>query len=187
MNVIARKKNAAPNGTAFRASLDARLLSALLGSSLFGGLLGLSGFRSSLGDLGHALFFLGLVLGGSSFLLGLLGFTSGLLGVLLGTLFLGGLLGSALLGGLGGLLGGGSLLGGLLGCLALLELVGGGTELVGEALDASAGIDELLLAREERVALVAPCTLRNRDGYRVSFLLLWYALVSDQGSKQSKV
>lgn len=114
------------------------LLGTLLGSSFLGSLLGLGGFRSSLGDLGHALFFLGLVLGGSSFLLGLLGFTSGLLGVLLGTLFLGGLLGSALLGGLGGLLGGGSLLGGLLGCLALLELVGGGTELVGEALDASA-------------------------------------------------
>ena len=51
------------------------LLGALLGSSLFGGLLGLSGLSSSLGDLGDALLFLGLVLGSSSFLLGLLGIT----------------------------------------------------------------------------------------------------------------
>ena len=181
------------------------LLGAFLGSSLFGGLFGLGGLSSSLGDLGDALLFLGLVLGSSSLLLGLLGIASGFLGVLLGALFLGSLLGSTLLGGLGGLLGGGSLLGGLLGGLALLELVGGGTELVGEALDTSAGIDELLLTREERMALVAeindelglgraglegvaaPCTRRNRDGYRVSLLLLLCALVSDQGVKQSKI
>ena len=54
----------------------------------------------------------------------------------------------------GGLLGGlaaGLLLGGL-----LLEHGGGSVaELVGEALDASTGVDELLLAGEERVALVA--------------------------------
>lgn len=112
--------------------------------------------------------------------LGGLGLSSGLLdGSLCGSL--GGLLGS-LLGKLSstlGLLGSLSLSGGLasglglsslgslgsLGLLSLLELGGSGaTELVGEALDASTGVDELLLAGVERVALVAKLDLHLGHG-----------------------
>ena len=66
-----------------------------------------------------------------------------------------GFLGLALgLGGSGGLLG--SLLAGdLLGGFLLADLRGSVAELVGEALDASTGVDELLLAGVERVALGA--------------------------------
>ena len=76
---------------------------------------------------------------------GVFGSTLGLLGSLLLALDLCGSLKLGVLGCTGGL--GGLLLfeGGL----------GGTAELVGEALDASAGIDELLLARVERVAGVA--------------------------------
>ena len=81
--------------------------------------------------------------------------SGGLLGELGSAL---GLLGSL---GLGSGLLGGELLGGLLGALLLggcgtSELRGcGATELVGKALDASAGVNELLGAGVERVALVA--------------------------------
>ena len=107
--------------------------------------------------------------------LGGLGLGSDLLdGSLCGSL--GGLLGSLLgkLSGTLGLLGSLSLSGGslraasasaalaalaALASLSLLELGGGGaTELVGEALDASTGVDELLLAGVGTVALVASST-----------------------------
>ena len=112
--------------------------------------------------------------------LGGLGLSSGLLdGSLCGSL--GGLLGSllgelsstlSLLGSLslsGGLASGLGLssLGGLgsLGLLSLLELGGSGaTELVGEALDASTGVDELLLAGVELVALVENLNLHLGHG-----------------------
>ena len=116
----------------------------LLGSSL--GLGGLSG------DLGGSL---GLSLGGlGSGLLGVLSSTLGLLG---GLGLSGGLASSLGLGGLG--------LAGGLGGSGLLELGGSGaTELVGEALDASTGVNELLLAGVERVALVAEVDGQGRDG-----------------------
>ena len=110
-----------------------------LGGSL-GGLLGRS-LSGSLGSLGSGLL---LVLGGTLGLLGGLGLALGLLGS----------------GGLGGL----GLAGGL-GSSGLLELGGSGaTELVGEALDASTGVDELLLAGVERVALVAQVNRQRGDG-----------------------
>ena len=92
------------------------------------------------------------------------------------------LLGLLLLGSLGA--------SGLLGGLALEGGLGGATELVGEALDASTGVNKLLLAGVERVALVAkldtdlgdrgaghegvtagaaaPCTPCTRDEFQVS-------------------
>ncbi len=83
----------------------------------------------------------------------------GLLGELFGTLGLLGGLGLALglLLGLGFGDGGGT--GGLLGSLALGDDVLRRSELVGEALDASAGVDELLLARVERMTGVADVDL----------------------------
>ena len=96
-----------------------------------------------------------LYLASYGFLLCLDGVNFGLLGKLGCALGLFGCLRIAL-----GLLGG---FGRLDSCLALGPLCRlacchgflGGTELVGEALDASTGIDELLLTGEERVALVA--------------------------------
>ena len=110
---------------------------------------------SSLGGLGLGS---GLLDGSLGSLLGsLLGELSGTLS-LLGSLSLSGGLASGLgLSSLGGL--------GSLGLLSLLELGGSGaTELVGEALDASTGVDELLLAGVERVALVAKLNLHLGHG-----------------------
>ena len=89
-------------------------------------------------------------------LLGVLGGSSLSLGsVLGGTLGLGSSLGLGLGLALGLELGGASGLGGL-GLVGSLETGSSGcTELVGEALDATAGVDELLGAGVERVALVA--------------------------------
>ena len=114
-------------------------------SSLLGGLGGLLG-SLGLGDLsgGSLGLSLGGVLGGTLGLGGSLGLSGGLAGGL----------GLSSLGGLGGL-----------GLLGLLELGGSGaTELVGEALDASTGVDELLLAGVERVALVAKLDLHLGHG-----------------------
>ena len=122
------------------------LLDALLGSGLPGsGSLLCYGLSRSLGGL----------------LLGLLG---GLSLELSGTLGLLGSLGLALGGTTGGLLLG--LLGalGLLGSLALEGGLSGATELISEALNASAGIDELLLTGVERMALVAELDANLGDG-----------------------
>ena len=80
---------------------------------------------------------------------------SGLGGVLGSACSLGSSLGLAL--GLLGLLGScsGSGLGSLLGGLLLLDAGSGATELVGKALDASTGVDELLLTGDEGMALVS--------------------------------
>ena len=114
---------------------------------------------SSLGGLGLGSGLLdGSLCGSLGGLLGsLLGELSGTLS-LLGSLSLSGGLASGLgLSSLGGL--------GSLGLLSLLELGGSGaTELVGEALDASTGVDELLLAGVERVALVAKLDLHLGHG-----------------------
>ena len=129
---------------------------------LLGGSLGLGGLS---GDLGGSL---GLSLGGLG---------SGLLGVLSSTL---GLLGSlGLSGGLASSLGLGGLgLAGGLGGSGLLELgSSGATELVGEALDASTGVNELLLAGWAKCCRSCSerCTRRNPGGYpsslQDSFLL----------------
>ena len=123
-----------------------------MGRALLGSSLGLGGLGGSLGGL-------------SGGLLGSLGgLGSGLLLELGGTLGLRGGLGLALS------LFGGSGLGGLLLALGLggsgtLELgLGSTAELVGEALDASAGVNELLLAGVERVALVAQVDRHAGDG-----------------------
>ncbi len=115
-------------------------------SGSFGGLGG--SFLSGSGFLGRSL-------SGS-----LGGFGLGLLGVLSSTLSLLSSLGFAL-----GLLSGlelGSLrsLSGLLLGLSLGDHVGSRAELVGKTLDASTGVDELLGAGEERVALVADVDLQ---------------------------
>ena len=118
-----------------------RLLGTSLGSLFGNSFLG-NGFGCFLGSLG---------LGGS----GLSGFCFGLLGELGGTSSLSGGLSLALglLGGLGGLDGSSALC--LLSGLAGRNRLGCGAELVGEALDASTGVDQLLSAGEEGMARVA--------------------------------
>jgi len=86
--------------------------------------------------------------------------TLGALGFLRAALLADGLLG------LFGSLAAGLLLGGLL----LKNCSSSGAELVGEALDASTGVDELLLAREERVALVAQFDMQLSAGSRTGFV-----------------
>ena len=124
-------------------------------SVLLGSLLGGRRVDGGLGDSLGLDDFLGSGLFGSGLGLELVG-TSLLAGGLLGDL--GGFLGLALdLGGLGddGCLFGGLLASDLVGSFLLADLLGSVAELVGEALDASTGVDELLLAGVERVALGA--------------------------------